>query len=743
MPTLAESLIASSSRPLALKVRADLTASQQRYLGRTYWVVKEPVGLKYFRFQEEEYAILQMLDGETSLDQIKDRFEEEFAPQKISYQNLQQFVGMLHRSGLVVAEVPDQGKQLKRRGDDKRNKEFLGSISNVLALRWKGIDPEWLLNVIYPYTKWLFSPITMFLWCVVAISALSLVLIEMDVFVSRLPAFHEFFGPGNWLLLGLTLAVTKVLHEFGHGLSCKHYGGECHEMGFMLLVLTPCLYCNVSDSWMLPSKWKRAFIGFAGMYVEIFLASVATFVWWFSEPGMLNHLALRVMFISSVSTILFNGNPLLRYDGYYILADLLEVPNMRQKATNVLQRFIVRWALGIKMPEDPFLPQSNRFLFGMYTVAATAYRWVVVFSILWFLNKVFEPYGLKIIGQLIGVAGLFGLVVMPLWKFGKFLYIPGRMDQVKMPHVYVTVSVMAALVLGILLIPLPHRVRGTAYVRPRDAVFVYAPVDGRLQELNVRAGQQVSTDDVLGRMVNLEVEQRVAELEGQCNSYRIHLESLDSQRFTNPEALADKLEVERYLAAALEQKREWETRLHKMTFVAEKSGTVIPAAEPRRPEKGRLPQWSGQLLSPKNLGAALAEGDAFCQIGDPNDLEAVVIIDQSDIEFVAEGQTVRIKLDAYPGATFESRLENIAEIELDNVPAPLSQAAGGSIATQTNKKTNEMQPLSTSYQAIARLDLQGERLRNGMIGRAKIYTDWRPLGAVLWRFFMETFNFQM
>mgnify|MGYP000497118404 CR=1 FL=1 len=117
------------------------------------------------------------------------------------------------------------------------------------------------------------------------LSALGLVIVEWDVFRSRLPAFHEFFGPGNWLLLGLVLAVTKVLHEFGHGLSCKHYGGECHEMGFMLLVLTPCLYCNVSDSWMLPSKWRRAAIGAAGMYVEIVLASIATFVWWFSAPG--------------------------------------------------------------------------------------------------------------------------------------------------------------------------------------------------------------------------------------------------------------------------------------------------------------------------------------------------------------------------------------------------------------------------------------------------------------------------
>ena len=91
---------------------------------------------------------------------------------------------------------------------------------------------------------------------------------------AKLPAFHEFFGMKNWLWLAVTLAITKVIHEFGHGLSCKRFGGECHEMGLMLLVLTPCLYCNVSDSWMLPSKWRRAAIGAAGMYVEIVMASV-------------------------------------------------------------------------------------------------------------------------------------------------------------------------------------------------------------------------------------------------------------------------------------------------------------------------------------------------------------------------------------------------------------------------------------------------------------------------------------
>jgi putative peptide zinc metalloprotease protein len=128
------------------------------------------------------------------------------------------------------------------------------------------------------------------------------------------------------------------------------------------------------------------------------------------------------MFICSVSTLVFNGNPLLRFDGYYILMDLAEIPNLRQKSTEVLKRFMSQLCLGLEQPDNPFLPESNRFLFGLYTVAAVVYRWIVVFSICWFLNKVLEPYGLKVLGQVIAAAGFFGLVVQPLWRLGKFFY---------------------------------------------------------------------------------------------------------------------------------------------------------------------------------------------------------------------------------------------------------------------------------------------------------------------------------
>ncbi len=550
MATLADSLVSSASRSLTLRMRPDLSARRVRYHGQTYWVVKEPIGLNYFRFHEEEYAILCMMDGTSSLESIKERFEAEFTPQKITFQDLQQFVGMLHRSGLVVADAIGQGHQLRKRRDEKKRREMMGKLTNVFALRWRGVDPERFLNWAYPYTRWFFTRPAVIINMLIGLCALLLITVQFDVFSARLPSFHQFFGTWqNWLYMGIAMALAKVLHELGHGLSCKHFGGECHEIGFMLLVFTPALYCNVSDSWMLPSKWKRAFIGAAGMYVEVVLASLATFIWWFTErTTVLNQVCLSMMFICSVSTLMFNGNPLLRFDGYYILMDLIEIPNLRQKATEVLKRFMVGMCLGIEQPENPFLPQSNRFLFGLYTVAAVFYRWIVVFSILMFLNKVLEPYGLKVVGRIVGVLGFFGLVVQPMWQLVKFFYMPGRMHKVKRVRVVTSVAVVAALVAIFLFLPLPFNVSCTFVVKPRVhdaqgivqnasydpsqqyAATVYAAVDGELREILVRPGQQVKAGEVLVRMDNPQLRLAVLGLEGQLQELDVQLKSLRRQR---------------------------------------------------------------------------------------------------------------------------------------------------------------------------------------------------------------------
>ena len=741
MPTLAESLVSSSARPVRLRMRPDLTARQHRYHGRTYWVVKEPVGLNYYRFHEEEYAILGMLDGHRSLESIKEDFEREFAPQKITFQDLQQFIGMLHRSGLVISDAAGQGRQLRKRRDEKKRRELIGRVSNIFALRFRGIDPERLLTWLYRYTSWLFAPATVFCCCLLAVSALLLVTVQFDVFRSRLPTFHEFFGPHNWIYLAVVMGVVKVLHEFGHGLSCKHFGGECHEMGAMLLVFTPCLYCNVSDSWMLPNKWHRVIIGAAGMYVEIVLASIATFLWWFSEPGLLNFLCLSVMFICSVSTILFNGNPLLRFDGYYILMDIVEIPNLRQKSTEVLKRFLVWLCLGIEQPENPFLPQKRQFLFGMYTVASAVYRWVVVLSILYFLNQVLEPYGLKIIGQIIGAIGLFGLVVQPLWQLGKFFYIPGRMHKVKPHRVALSLGAVALLLAAVVYLPLPYHVDCVFTVKPRGATNAAVTVPGRLVELRVQPGDDVQADTVLAKLVNPELDMEVEQLEAEKARFEAQLAGLRALQPFDAEAAASQIPQLRELIDGVNEllvdKREQQGELEVRATVA---GTVMPPEyrEPSPEGEGRLASWSGSPLDDRNLGAALQRNDIICRVGDPQSLEAELVIDQSLIDFVHEGDRVELMLDAYPGRVIEATVEKVGSDALEVVPASLAD-----LLDTVQDESGMVRPLNTSYPARVELDGSEGTLRLGLRGKAKIHTARRSLGDRLHRYISKTFHFEL
>ncbi len=744
MATLADSLVSSASRSLTMRTRPDLQSKRQRYHGRTFWVVKEPVGLNYFRFHEEEYAILEMLDGNSSLEDIKEKFEREFTPQKITFSDLQQFIGMLHKSGLVIADSSGQGQFLKKRRDERKRKELMAKVSNVFAVRFRGIDPERILNFLMPYTRFLFSKTVALCFLLMGLCALTLIAVQWDIFRARLPSFHEFFGAKNWLYLAIVLGGVKVLHEFGHGLGCKNFGGECHEMGFMFLVFTPCLYCNVSDSWMLPNKWHRVAIGAAGMYVEVILATFATFVWWFSEPGLLNHICLSVMFVCSVSTVMFNGNPLLRFDGYYILMDIIEIPNLRQKATEVLKRFMIDICLGIEQAENPFLPDSNRFFFGLYTIAAVMYRWVVVLSILMFMNKVLEPYGLKVIGQTIAAIGLFGLVIQPIWKLGKFFYVPGRMHKVKKPRLAATVGVAAAAILFVVFVPLPYHVDASFFVQARDSEPVYAAVPGLVKTIEVKAGENVAPGQRLMRLENLDLESQVVELNGQVNQLSIQIENFKRQEHERGEIGRQIEQYEKMLANAKEQLAEKEKQRSKLNVVAPIEGIVLPAMHrPSPPSQDQLASWSGTPLDQKNLNATLMPTDVVCLVGDPDQLEAILVIDQADVDFVSKGQKVEILLDAYASMSIKTEVEDIGDDPLHQAPQNLSSQAGGQLDTYTDK-SGVLKPLHTSYPARAAVVKDDDqKVQIGMRGRAKIYTGWQPLGTRLYRYAARTFHFEL
>jgi putative peptide zinc metalloprotease protein len=740
----AEAFRSSTTRPIGLRKRGDLSVTRQLYQGQAWFVVKDPISLHYFRFRQEEYALLEMLDGDASLESLKADFEARFPPGRITVEELARFVATLHRSGLVMGDRPGQGPQLFERRRQRVTKEWKAWLSSIMCLRFRGIDPDWILEAINPWFGWLFSPATLVVALIYIISALMLVLVNFDAFQAKLPEFREFFAVGNWIYIGAALAITKVIHEFGHGLSCKYYGGECHEMGLMLLVFTPCLYCDVSDSWMLPNKWKRMMIGAGGMYVELIMAATATFLWWNTHEGFFNQMCLNVMFVSSVSTLLFNANPLMRFDGYYILSDMLEIPNLRTKATNSLARIARKWCLGMKLQDDPFLPKRHQGLFALYSVASTLYGWVLMGSIFIFAWNAMKPIRMEALGRMLAVWGIYGMLIRPLGGIYKFLKAPGRRDEVKSLNLSITVVVVTLLILGICLIPLPQRVWCPVEIRPRGKETVYVSVAGRLEEILVEPDQEVQRGQKLAVLSSLELELDIAELEGRLQQSESRLASLRQERYSDPAAaleIGTVTETLKSLSEQLERKRKDREQL---VLVAPRDGVVLPApAVPSRPDPGgRLPGWSGHSLGKKNLGATFVPGTVFCLVGDRHLFEAVMVVDQSEVEFLKPGQTVDLKLNAFPSQTFTGHVEQIAETHLEAGSERLSVKAGGQVPTKADESGRET-PISTSYEALTTLDDTEGTLTPGMRGTARIKVGSRTLGQWLLRVFWQTFNFRM
>ena len=226
-------------------------------------------------------------------------------------------------------------------------------------------------------------------------------------FVRELPTLQSLAQPRILGYFLLTMIAVKVFHELGHALACRRFGGECHEMGVMLLAFTPCLYCDVSDSWMFASRWQRIVVAFAGIYVELLVASLAAILWYFSEPGAVHTISLYIILTCTVSTIIINGNPLLRYDGYYVLSDLLGIPNLDEQSRRALWEPVSRWISRHDGPAEPL--DANRCWLALYAAAATVYRLAVLGIILWFLHHLLTQNHLRPLADVLAVTVLGGV----------------------------------------------------------------------------------------------------------------------------------------------------------------------------------------------------------------------------------------------------------------------------------------------------------------------------------------------
>ena len=721
-----------------VRLRADLDIKRHRYEGRTHFIIKDPVSLRYYRLKEHEHFLLGFMDGKQSLSDAQKAYERHYRPDRLRLEDLESFAQQLIRAGLAQNESPAAGRQLYERKAKRQRMELLQRFTNLLYIKIPVFDPDRMLKKMVPTLAFIFT--TTFFLCsmVLMLSAVALVLFNFDIFLAKLPSYYEFFSFKTVMYLWMSLGVVKVIHEFGHGISCRNYGGEVHEMGFLLLCFSPALYANVSDAWTLPNKWHRIIISAAGIYVELVIAAIATFIWWNTPANPFVHnLSLSLMVVCSVSTVVFNGNPFMRYDGYYVVADWLEIPNLRDRANKYISNLFSEIALGIEVPPEPYMETGRKILFISYAIISYVYRWIVTFSILFFLYNFLKPYKLEVISQALTMASAVSMVGWPLFNLGRSLYRRGRIPDMKSWRVAVTSCLLLTLVAGFFMIPLPvNRLRGVALVvpQPEGTQKLYATQPGKLENLSIRTGQLVDLDETLAVLVNADYESKLgaarAEMDSGQSSLRALLDQLNHvKQETDRRRVNDSvLQVSKSLDKARQIVHDIETQKQEYLRLTSPIAGIIGQA-PRKEDIGKRiePDNRSPLITvyPEGklsviLPLTTSEYNQLvrdCQ-GDPTKIKPESII---------------IRVQGREGAVWNGINPRLLPSEARDIPLALTSRAGGPVAVKATNPGEPMVPQAQQFLVYLDIMSPDQAILPGNMAQVKIYLQPETCAQWSWR----------
>jgi putative peptide zinc metalloprotease protein len=715
-------------KKVRVRLRPNLSFVAQQEAGETCYILHDPVSLKNFRVTPKQRFVVEQMDGTQTLNAIRKSYEQRFRPDRLSLEELESFAAQLLEGGLAQNESPHAGRLLFARAEKQRHRVRRDRLLNFLYIRVPLFNPERLLSGLLTWLGFLFTPAFAVAGVVLLLTALGLLASHWADFIARLPAARELLSLQSIVYVWIALGLVKIVHELGHGLTCKALGGKVPEMGVLLLFFFPCLYCDVSDCWRIPSKWKRIAISAAGIYVELLIAAMATFGWWLSDPGsVLHNLFLALMVVCSVNTVLVNANPLMRFDGYYILSDWLGVPNLAEQSSRVVRTACLRW-LGVQTPSDATAPRRRVVLAG-YALVSYVYRWVAAGSCFYLLYTTLQPYKLGALGYVVAIAGIAIMCALPLQRLLATIHRQGRLPEMKPARVMLAGGVLVVLALGVWLVPLPQNVCGTALVQiePDELQRLVVPqAGGFLKELPVHDGQRVREGQVIAVLDNppLALKQRVNEADQalRLQQKSAYLAELTDAGAPDPLTAAGLQQVEAELQALLREQAILREQLERLTLRAPLDGVVTGLG---------TPEAKGKWLEP---------GSDFCHVANDGALRATLLIGPADHELIAPASRAWLHVHGSGLRSTAGLVHEIAQVEAKSIPAPLSSRAGGDIATRQDAASGNDQPYQPHYLVAVRLPRADRSTHPGALGRVRIEAAPQTLGWHFARWLGTTFN---
>jgi putative peptide zinc metalloprotease protein len=482
-------------RVAALKprLRAHVAIHRQQFRGEVWYVVQDHQTGRFHRLSPAAHHAVCLMDGRRTVQRIWEVVGDRLGEDQPTQEEMVRLLALLHSADLLLGEFPPDMDELADRSQALGRSALLIKLRNPMALRLPLIDPERFLSATMPLVRPLFSRAGFGAWLALVLAGLTLTVMHWPALVDNIS--DQAFSARNLLLLVAVYPLLKTLHELGHAYATKAWGGEVHEMGVMFLVLVPVLYVDASASTAFREKWRRALVGGAGIMVEMALAAAAIILWVNVEPGFVRALAFNTALIGGVSTLLFNGNPLLRFDGYYVLSDLIEIPNLATRSNKYLFYLVRRHAFDLRDEIPPAVARGEAGWLVFYSLASFSYRMAMIFGV-----ALFVASRLFFIGIMLAITALTVALAWPAFMGIKYILFSPQLARHRGRAIAVSSAAAVAVFTLFFVVPLPYATMGEGIVWVGDQSTLRTLVDGVISTVEVPNGTAVEVGTVLVRL---------------------------------------------------------------------------------------------------------------------------------------------------------------------------------------------------------------------------------------------------
>ena len=685
------------------RLRSHVDLRRHYYRGELWYVFLDHVSGKVHRFTPSAYRIIGLMNGGRTVQEIWDFLKNHKQGTLPTQEEIIQLLGQLHASDLLQSNVPPDARELLERYEQQQKAKWQQSIGSPFAIRIPLFDPEKIVRSLSPLCRFLFSRTGLLIWMAVLVMAI----FNAAPYWSELTLniTDRVLAPKNLFLLWLTFPVVKLFHEFGHALAVKRWGGEVHEMGIMFLVFNPIPYVDATSASAFPEKWQRIAVGAAGMMVELFIAALALMAWTGMEPGTARAIAYNVVLIAGVSTVLFNGNPLLRYDGYYILSDLLEIPNLGPRGINYFGYLFKRYLLRVKDVDVPVATVGERAWFVVYTVAAFIYRIFIYLLIILFVASKFF-----VVGVVIALWGLLTMLILPVKKTISSFLENESLREKRGRALAITSAFLLFISILLFYAPFPLRtmVEGVTWV-PEHSI-VRAGTDGFVKNLMVPSGIRVRKGQVLISCYDPLLPSEVKVLESHVRELRI---ARDVYRIQDRVKAAMVKEEIKAAEAKLSRARE---RFSELQITSPVDGTFI-------------------VPTPEDLpGKFVHQGELIAYVLKPSEARIRLVVPQSAVDQVRYNiRQVKVRPRDNIDLTIPAVIKREVPGATDMLPSrALGTAGGGSVAIDPRDSRG-----SRSFQRYFEIELELLDIDNLRFFGNRVYVlfdhGYEPMGFQCYR----------